>query len=1300
MLRALQQAIGGRFQGPSGNGCDRAGVAWLGAVAPSARYVHWTPCSEEQLIPLMFHSCVHFLKEIGAVVKAQVEAMLRFRCFLPLMAPVLAVIGWWWYASRKKKEMAAPVVEEEEEESTAIREVLNGMVEGRKAGLKVGEGNTAGRAEENHILAATAVMPVQSLAGETLGREDTPSRARHGGLTADPDADGSDSSGQGTPGGTRAAPRLPDAGDDEAGGAEAGSSTLQPVCDDQRVADASECGTGEELPAGRGAVAEEDGTLAPRPPPHSPGTAIGSVPAELPEAPGPDLDTAREVEVEAEGLAVPFPERLGVLPVPKDRTFRSATPDTLCPDDVVPSRHVPAALAPPSDVEAEGPPPQQGGHGTPSQTGLVLDPRQEESGGPAPGLNRELISVATREPAVSLCDVSEEGSARPPQPSDSSPPSGEPRRSVVDQGEQDGSQGSMEVLCHLDEERVDDVTEPRPLVPDGSLSTSPELARDEEVLNACVAPPAQEGAEEDSSSSGTEPGQDDVSPEDSPPSPGEPHADDVTGTEDSGCSTGQSEDPEVSPCESSGEAMDRKPSDRSGSCIPAAQTETPSPAPDQAEQGGDLTSDGMHLLLQEGPLSAGHEASQNGHPSTPVREEEAEVAVSDSRTTGPQKGLGPEATPPCQGKSPTDDVTGTEDSGSGTYQSGDGASSPDDVPFTVPEAEQNPAAILAVSQGSDGQGRGPERKSAPSLEEGHQEGAPCRGERVTDTDLQNGSHVVSEMEGDRSGEISSEALQEDPAARKCESVDDRKPSNQSSSCILSTQTTQTPCSAPDLQTQQEDALISGGILHPSQEGPFSVIPPEASGNGLSQISPVQEEPDDDAGSSTQSEQKSPSPETAPSRLDELQASEDVAGAEDSGCSTCQSEDGGSSQDHVPSSVPSRAEQEEEENLVPASATSRDLEEQSKGPERRSEPSSGEHQPAPLPRGERLSDPHLQNGSVQATETEADLSGGAGCAVIGRVSQGCAAGPREDQGRGGRPACPPTPDLTVWEVEVPKLLVGRLIGKRGRYVTFLKQRSGAKIHFSPRLYSQEFQICHIEGTKQQVHKALGLIGNKFEELDLTNIYTPPAPPKLPSLPITSWLLLPEEVPVEVAVVKIVSAGHMFVQQPKHPSYPALSALDQDMRLCYSQPAPGLPSPTEVGVVCAAPGPDGAWWRAQVISFHRESGEAEIRYVDYGGYHRAKMDTLHQIRSDFTKLPFQGAEVVLSNVKPLPGGDGFSAEASAALEEMTRGAPLLAQMTGHSRAGVPFVQMWRAVQEELVSVNRTLVDRGLAAWLESS
>lgn len=41
-------------------------------------------------------------------------------------------------------------------------------------------------------------------------------------------------------------------------------------------------------------------------------------------------------------------------------------------------------------------------------------------------------------------------------------------------------------------------------------------------------------------------------------------------------------------------------------------------------------------------------------------------------------------------------------------------------------------------------------------------------------------------------------------------------------------------------------------------------------------------------------------------------------------------------------------------------------------------------------------------------------------------------------------------------------MGRLIGKQGRYVSFLKQNSGAKIYISTLPYTQDFQICHIEG----------------------------------------------------------------------------------------------------------------------------------------------------------------------------------------------------------------------------------------------
>ncbi|XP_078101973.1 A kinase (PRKA) anchor protein 1b [Sander vitreus] len=341
---------------------------------------------------------------------------------------------------------------------------------------------------------------------------------------------------------------------------------------------------------------------------------------------------------------------------------------------------------------------------------------------------------------------------------------------------------------------------------------------------------------------------------------------------------------------------------------------------------------------------------------------------------------------------------------------------------------------------------------------------------------------------------------------------------------------------------------------------------------------------------------------------------------------------------------------------------------------------------------------LRNGAHGTCEVETDQSGGSDVNSMDSVDSGCTMGAGESQ---SNHAASSSSELIIWEIEVPKHLVGRLIGKQGRYVSFLKQNSGAKIYISTLPYTQEFQICHIEGTQQQVDKALSLIGKKFKDLDLTNLYAPPPPPlTLPSLPMTSWLLLPSGVTVEVIVVNIVSAGHVFVQQHTHPTYHALRSLDQQMFLCYSQPGtPALPSPAEVGVICAAPAVDGAWWRAQVITFYKDTNEVEIRYVDYGGYDRVKIDSLRQIRSDFVTLPFQGAEVLLDNIAPLPGEDRFSAEATSALEEMTRGVALLAQVSNYdNNTGLPLVHLWNMVGDEVVSVNRTLAERGLGVWMD--
>ncbi|XP_024865331.1 A kinase (PRKA) anchor protein 1b [Kryptolebias marmoratus] len=414
--------------------------------------------------------------------------------------------------------------------------------------------------------------------------------------------------------------------------------------------------------------------------------------------------------------------------------------------------------------------------------------------------------------------------------------------------------------------------------------------------------------------------------------------------------------------------------------------------------------------------------------------------------------------------------------------------------------------------------------------------------------------------------------------------------------------------------------------------------------------------------------------------------------EDSTCSTCHSEDGVSSED-LQSSV-----SESQTDLIQVTDLSaREAEQVESLVETMTEAAEDSSVDAVcvIRRPNGISS---RDGAHRTCEVDTDQSGGSDVNSMDSVDSGCTMSASDNQANS---ATSSSSEVIIWEIEVPKHLVGRLIGKQGRYVSFLKQSSGAKIYISTLPYTQEFQICHIEGVQQQVDKALSLIGKKFKDLDMTNLYAPPPPPlTLPSLPMTSWLLLPSGVTVEVIVVNIVSAGHIFVQQHTHPTYHALRSLDQQMFLCYSQPGtPALPSPAEVGVICAAPAVEGAWWRAQVITFYKETDEVEIRYVDYGGYDRVKIDSLRQIRSDFVTLPFQGAEVLLDNIAPLPGEDRFSAEATSALEEMTRGVPLLAQVSNYdNNTGLPLIHLWNMVGEEVISVNRTLAERNLTGWVD--
>ncbi|NWY56550.1 AKAP1 protein, partial [Chionis minor] len=151
-------------------------------------------------------------------------------------------------------------------------------------------------------------------------------------------------------------------------------------------------------------------------------------------------------------------------------------------------------------------------------------------------------------------------------------------------------------------------------------------------------------------------------------------------------------------------------------------------------------------------------------------------------------------------------------------------------------------------------------------------------------------------------------------------------------------------------------------------------------------------------------------------------------------------------------------------------------------------------------------PDLHQECGRAAGMDGEHSGGSDVNNMDFVDSGCALRKtvtRQNSKLGGESS---KSDFIIWEIEVPKELVGRLIGKQGRFMSFLRQASGAKIYVSTLPYFHDSQVCHIEGSPHQVEKVLSLIGKKFKELCLTNIYAlpPPTPLTLHSLLMTAWV----------------------------------------------------------------------------------------------------------------------------------------------------------------------------------------------------
>lgn len=285
--------------------------------------------------------------------------------------------------------------------------------------------------------------------------------------------------------------------------------------------------------------------------------------------------------------------------------------------------------------------------------------------------------------------------------------------------------------------------------------------------------------------------------------------------------------------------------------------------------------------------------------------------------------------------------------------------------------------------------------------------------------------------------------------------------------------------------------------------------------------------------------------------------------------------------------------------------------------------------------------------------------------------------------------------SIYEFVLPQIIVGRLIGRRGTFLHEIRSSTQTNIYIKRHPDTNKLKICAIEGSQQDIEKALAKIRQKFplrrfpqltlEKVSFVTLNT------LPPLKLEDFhLQLVENVNNDVILSSLITAAHFFLQQPSHPSYSSLGTLNQVMNQVYStSEAPTLETPIK-DAVCAAP-TMGGWYRAQIVSLDEEAGNSTVRFLDYGGYLTMESSNLRQIRADLLSLPFQAVECYLANVAPADE-TGWTEEARLFVHNLTVGQVLQAQIYDYAEDGTPLVYLYASYGSQVVLINEELVMRG--------
>jgi A-kinase anchor protein 1 len=297
---------------------------------------------------------------------------------------------------------------------------------------------------------------------------------------------------------------------------------------------------------------------------------------------------------------------------------------------------------------------------------------------------------------------------------------------------------------------------------------------------------------------------------------------------------------------------------------------------------------------------------------------------------------------------------------------------------------------------------------------------------------------------------------------------------------------------------------------------------------------------------------------------------------------------------------------------------------------------------------------------------------------------------------------------IYEFEIPQVIVGRLIGRYGTFVNKIKLHTGANIIVKRHFTSVTMKRCAVEGLCSEIEDAIRMIRERFPikrfpylTLDQVNLQKSISPStSISLLPSNNKLKLIEGVISDVTLCCTGSVDCIFVQQPTHPTFPALARLHEALRSFYEETvgAPKLLRPFNVGVICVARLSKDEWFRAEVVDMD-ETEEVTARLVDVGGYVKIPIESLRQIRVDFVTIPFQATECKLAQIKPTDDETKWSTEATNYFNTLCQGQVLQAQvMSSVTTNNITSIYLYKMNGTQVPTfVNRELVEKGFAKWI---